>query len=281
MLLSFKRGFFAVAALALLQVSANAADISMHEVYEAAQAGHLREAQSMMQQVLRDHPTSAKAHYVEAEILSKAGQLPQARSELATAEQLEPGLPFASPSAVQALRERLNSTASTVRRSEAPNQFPWGLALLGVALLAAIVMFVRAMRQRSIMQSGAMLQGPSAFGPGPGYGPNYGPSYGPNAGPMGGGGMGSGILGGLATGAALGAGMVAGEALAHRMMGDGQHSSVVPDAQADNLVDNSGWDPNSNMGGNDFGVSETSSWDDNSSSWDSGGGGDFGGGDWS
>jgi hypothetical protein len=273
---TFKRSFFAVLMLALLQATATAADVSVHEVYEAAQAGHLREAQAMMQQVLRDHPNSAKAHYIDAEILAKGGQLAAARAELATAERLEPGLPFASASAVQVLRQQLSgSTATTVRQATEPSQFPWGLALLGLALVVAVVMFVRAMRQRSVMQAGAMMPGAN-YGPQPGYGqPGYGqPGYGPT---MGGGGMGGGIMGGLATGAALGAGMVAGEALAHRFMGDQGHSGgIVPDAQADNLVD-----PNSNLGGADFGVNDSSSWDDNSSSsWDSGGG-DFGGDSWS
>lgn len=276
-----KRGWFAVIALTVLQLTANAAEISLHDVYEAAQSGRLREAQTMMQQVLRDHPNSAKAHYVEAEILAKAGQLAQARNELATAERLEPGLTFASPSALQSLHERLNGSAPV--RHQAQASFPWGLALLGIALIMAAIMFIRAIRQRTL-QSAALqspLQNPSAFGP---NGPGYGPGYGPGVGPMSGGGLGSGIMGGLATGAALGAGMVAGEALAHRMMGDGQSSGVVPDAHAENLVERNDWDPNANMGGNDFGVNDAASWDDNSassSSWDSGGGGDFGGGDWS
>ena len=42
---------------------ANAADqISIHDVYQAAEAGNMAKAQAMMEQVLRDHPDSAKAH---------------------------------------------------------------------------------------------------------------------------------------------------------------------------------------------------------------------------
>ena len=58
------------------------ADPTVHQIYEAAASGHLDQAQQMMDQVLRDHPQSAKAHYVQAELYAKQGQLSLARSEL-------------------------------------------------------------------------------------------------------------------------------------------------------------------------------------------------------
>ncbi len=82
-------------------------DPSMQDVYSAAQSGHLAQAQQMMTQVLRDHPRSAKAHYVAAEIYAKEGNFSLARGEFNIAEQLEPGLPFAKPEAVQALRSQI------------------------------------------------------------------------------------------------------------------------------------------------------------------------------
>jgi hypothetical protein len=82
--------------------------------------------------------------------------------------------------------------------------------------------------------------------------------------------MGSTILGGLATGAAIGAGMVAGEALANRVMGNHDEHTFgdVPHSDMN--------DVNHDMGGNDFGLNDASS-------WDAGSGSDFGsgGGDWS
>ena len=122
MLRNVMRSLFAVAALALLQQAAMAADVSVHQVYEAAEAGRLTEAQTMMEQVLREHPNSARAHFVEAELLSKQGKLAAARAELTTAERLEPGLPFATPSAVQTLKERLST--QTVRTRTATEGSP-------------------------------------------------------------------------------------------------------------------------------------------------------------
>jgi len=76
-------------------------------------------------------------------------------------------------------------------------------------------------------------------------------------------------------------GVVAGEALMHRVMGDGHHDSgssgFIPPAQAGQL--DSSWDSPAqqpfDMGGQNFGVNDASSWDDGG---DSGGGG--GSNDW-
>ena len=60
-----------VLAFVLASISAQAADPSLNQVYQAAQSGNLGGALGMMDQVLRDHPNSAKAHFVEAELLAK------------------------------------------------------------------------------------------------------------------------------------------------------------------------------------------------------------------
>lgn len=234
---------------------------SFHQVYEAAQAGRLDQAQAMMDQVLKAHPNSAKAHYVEAELLARQGRLANAKDALATAEKLSPGLPFAKPQSVDTLKARIagGHTQASVPTRVAGTGLPIGTLLLGVGGLFLVVYFIRALTARRNM--GPMM--PSAAGQT--YAPNTGP-----VGGVGGGGIGSGIVSGLATGAALGAGMVAGEALASRFMGGNHETPIDPNA-AGNL-------PADDLGGNDFGInSDSSSWDDS--------GGDMsdlgGGGDWS
>lgn len=261
MLKHFTRALLATAVLGLSQ-AVFAADYTVHDVYQAAEAGHLQEAQSMMQQVLRDHPESAKAHYVEAELYARSGQFDYARRELKTAKRLDPTLGFAKQDAVEALQTRLAPDApnSSLR---ARTGFPWSYLLVGLGLIAIIAMALRALMQRSAVP--AVPYGPSAS-----YGA-YGPGYGPPGGGIGGG-MGSGILGGLATGAAVGAGIVAGEALANRFMDGGHSDEHLASEHLDSVQPSSDWD--NDMGGNDFGIGDNSSWDDSS------GGGDMGG-DWS
>ena len=69
-------------------VTAQAADPTMKQIYDVAKAGHLDEAQRMIARVLADHPNSAKAHYVQAELYAKAGKVSLARKELDTAARL-------------------------------------------------------------------------------------------------------------------------------------------------------------------------------------------------
>ena len=245
---------------------------TLHQVYQAADAGRLSDAQAMMDKVLRDHPNSAKAHFVEAEVLAKPGRLANAEAELGTAERLAPWLPFAKPQAVQNLRARIAAshhtapaaTAAHAVAAEPAGGIPWGMMLGGLGLVAAVIFFIRAMSRRNAN----ILPG----GSGPGYGYGYGPGaplqpYGAGGAaqpmPTAAGGIGSGILGGLATGAAVGAGMVAGEALMHRFTDGNRHEASPPPPAAP------GWDATpDDMGGADFGVADGSSWDDGSSGSD-------------
>lgn len=249
----------------------------MHQIYEAARGGHLDQAQQMISQVLIDHPNSANAHYVQAELYAKEGKIPLARAELGTAERLNPGLTEFNPRSVQELKSQLGMSTGSRSvgsspiamgspRSEA--HFPWGTVLI-LAVVAGVLMML--FRRRTPYSN----QYPTA-GPGPGAGPGmggapgggYGPGYGQP--PMGGGGIGSGIAGGLASGLAVGAGVVAGEELAHHFLDGGRHEGgVIPSAEASEPGSS-----NSDMGGADFGANDPGSWDD-------GGGGGGGGDDWS
>ena len=318
----FKRilAVFAVlfAALCLSTAAiAQSGDASLKQVYEAARTGHIEEAHQMMRQVLKDHPNSAKAHYVEAELFAKQGRNPEARTELAKAEELAPGLPFAKPDAVQALKSSLAARASAGGGNTSSNSsgnsnlsssntgitpaspparyetsgggssMPWGLMIGGAIVVFIVIAF---MRRRSD------AAGPAVYGPGgtpaqyngvpPGYGPTGGqpgygqPAYGqpgygqPGYGQPGYGappqqGMGSRIAGGVATGLAVGAGMVAAEQIGKHLLG-GNDAHAASSRNYDNNY-NPAPEQNDNMGGDNFGVNDASS-------WDSGGGGDVGGG---
>lgn len=275
------------------------AEPSLHEVYQAAESGHPEQAQRMMQNVLQAHPDSAKAHFVEAELLARQGQLAQARSELATARRLAPGLPFASEQAVSQLEHTLNGRAGTTSGapaavmpatlpspSHADSGFPWGWLVGGLGLLAALAFFLRNLNSRPAPMAGtgstgfpgnygpASYRGPQPLPPAPGGGTAaypQAPGYGyPPAAPMpapAAGGLGSQMLGGLATGAAVGVGVAAGEALMHRWLDDRPHGSgnetVVLPAQDTAYVSD-----NRNAAGGydyDFGVNDAGSWDDSSS----------------
>ena len=80
---------------------------TMHQIYEAATTGQLDKAQEMITQVLANHPKSAKAHWVQAEVYAKANNTNSARSEVLEAERLNPGLTEISAKAVRQLKSEL------------------------------------------------------------------------------------------------------------------------------------------------------------------------------
>jgi hypothetical protein len=258
---------------------------TMNQIYATAQAGKLDQAQVMVQQVLVAHPKSAKAHFVQAELYARQGNLPKAREALSQAQALAPGLPFAKPEAVQALQSQL--TARTVQvpatASASYNTAPpakssgsWMLpALLAAAVIGAAYFIFRRKPAQTYDQNpgyGNGLSGPQSFGNGGmqpagmqgGYGQQ--PVYGQPTGS----GLGGKIMGGVATGLAVGAGVMAAEAIGRNLMGNHDSGARASDNTGSN------YEPinsNPDMGGQNFGVSDTS-WDDAGSS-DVGGGGDW------
>jgi hypothetical protein len=261
-------------------------DATMHQVYLAAQAGKFNEAQSMMDKVLSDHPNSAKAHFVEAELLAKQGLFSKANAELNIAEGLQPGLPFAKPEVLQNLKVRIASSSNgavqpnNVKQdmpSIAKDWLPMMLLVLGVGLIILLIWFMSRRNTGRAATNNYASNVPGSNMPTTGTG-----GVGSLTGQPASGGVGSGLMGSLVTGAAMGAamgaGVVAGEALMHHFI-DGDKNNVTPEPPVHNpspwdTSSNSNLSDNDDMGGSDFGIADASSWEDDQS-----GDGD-GGDDW-
>ncbi len=257
-------------------VLADANEPSLHEVYQKIAAGQYAQADAMMKEVLENHPNSAKAHYIVAELRLQEGRLDEGRAELARAEVLAPGLPFAQADAVQKLRTQLGKSSALAAGSSSANSiFSNPIFWLLILVLVGGVMYFMKLRKREQANAVALGNGPqSSSAPNPTGGPPNGPGgpgspNGPAGAPNTGFG-GSGLMGSLATGAALGAGMVAGQALASHLMG-GEHGNR--DASGDMQP------PQSGRENTDFGVRDVSTWDDSAGSgnadWDDSGSGNF------
>ena len=282
------------------------AEPTLDEVYATAHAGKLDQAQVMIQQVLIGHPKSAKAHFVRAELYARQGDMDRARESLATADKLSPGLSFAKPESVQALRTQLagrnaprannglvpsnaaTATGSGYTRpvqysSPQPSSSSWGLPLLlaGGVIVAGYFIFRRRVPAPEPPPAGygyqqAGLSGPQTFGMGgggampAGYPPGGGGYPQPASS-----GLGGRIMGGVATGLAVGAGVMAAEAIGRNLMGHHNNADAAP--LSSGVSNNNDYQPignsNPDMGGADFGIND-------GGSWDSGGGSDGGGGDW-
>jgi len=249
---------------------------TLHQVYAAAQAGKLDQAQLMIQQVLISHPDSAKAFFVQSELYARQADLTRARDALATAEKLAPGLPFAKAQSVQALRAQLAGRSGPVAVSGAaphpvaPSPPAWLLPLLLAGGVIGLGYFLFRNKQPGAMAQAAYsnpggMSGPQGFGMG-NWAANQ-PPYGQAPGS----GLGGRVMGGVATGLAVGAGVMAAQAIGRQLMG----GPAVPAGTTNPLGINDfqALDSNPDMGGADFGINDASSWD--------GGGMDIGGSsDW-
>jgi hypothetical protein len=301
----------ASAALAVNAPALAQAEPTMNQIYQAAQSGKLDQAQTMVQQVLILRPNSAKAHYVQAELFARQGLRQKGLEALATADKLAPGLPFAKPEAVNALRTQLSAASGAAATTTTTKQAfgmdtpatatssisPALLLILGAGVVGLVVWLIRRKPAAPVNYSapasmaaatsagsggiGSGLNGPQTFGSGvaPAYGqPAYAqPGYGqPGSGQQPAGtGMGGRVMGGLATGLAVGAGVMAAQAIGKNLMGNDERSS---NNGAGHLNANAGnqlqpLSGNADMGGQNFGMNDSAGWDDAGSA-------DVGGGDW-
>jgi len=292
---------FGMPSLALAKTDAPATgEPTIQQIYDAANGGRMADADAMIEKVLKSHPNSAKAHFVQAELLAAQGKLDGARSALAKARELAPDLSFAKPEAVDRLTGKLDKAAAASTPTEpsrastppaAPEQTqsrtgsaPW----LPIALVGLLLVGYFAFRRRvPPPAASAPSYGPSPYAPNAPVAPTGYPSYGPGGGnwmqaPPPASAQGMGLGSALATGAAVGVGaVVAQEAVRHWMhdrsdtverndtprmadsgnteMGRGLWPSSSSDPAPERIVDN------------DFGITDTGSWDDNSTSSSDGG----------
>jgi hypothetical protein len=170
-------------------------------------SGQERTALSQLNGILQVHPQSGPAWYLTAEAQDAAGNESAARAALAKADQYAPGLPFAQPDKVAALRAHLaaapamSGTAMSGTVAGGKGFSPAILVIVGLVVLFLVMRFFR--RRRAVMPYGNGYGAgyPGGQGPYPQYPPGGGGGYG-----MAGSGIGGALLGGLAAGAGLAAG---------------------------------------------------------------------------
>lgn len=86
---------------------------TLDDVEHAVHRGDFSAAESMTREVLAARPNNAKAHYILAEILAHEGKLPEARTQAASARQLDPEIHFTAPDRFQQFEAQLSGRSRT------------------------------------------------------------------------------------------------------------------------------------------------------------------------
>ena len=280
----------------LVSGSAFAAD-GPKEVEAAIRQGNYTLAEQELRQAITEHPQSAKAHYLLAQVLAHEGNIGDAQKEAGQAKAIDPKISFTDPAKFNRFQAELNQAmapSTGVRRPAASARevpyaaveqpaaaqprssgsiWPW---VIGAVIVVLLFGWFRRRQQGVMNNPGYGQQGYGAPGPQNPYGNGPYPPPGYQQGPQGGSGIGGSILGGLA-GGVIGAAAVNAyenhERREEEQRGDFQSGNnfapSAPDSQ-DQAYDQLRNQP-IDTGNND------DSWDDNS-----GGGGDSfdgGGGD--
>jgi tetratricopeptide (TPR) repeat protein len=304
---SLKRLFQAlfVGTLALLTSMAFALP-APKDIEQAVQAGNYQQAETLVREVLREKPESAKAHYELGQILARQSRMPEAHKALIRAQELDPALkftnqpekfrdlfartgapapgatvssglqstPVVTPSAGQSSNNAQQRPAAAEGiGSSIPMSYVW-IGLIGVGILAFLL--VRNARNSSQPQPTAAYGNALATAGGPqrGFGGQPGGfggqpgygGYGPGAAPNSG--------PGAMTGAVVGglAGVAAGYALSKAL--EGNHHDAGQQSLHNSPASDQ-FQPMSSAPSQDFGAFDSGAGD----SWDSGGDSSGGGGD--
>jgi len=113
-----------VGALALLTSMAFALP-APKDIEQAVQAGNYQQAETLVREVLREKPESAKAHYELGQILARQSRMPEAHKALVRAQELDPALKFTNqPEKFRDLFARTGAPGSSVTVSSGLHSTP-------------------------------------------------------------------------------------------------------------------------------------------------------------
>lgn len=237
--------------LGLSAGSAQAAGSTPQQIQTMITTGHPDAALADLRAALRDHPRSGVAWYLKAEAEDASGRTLAARASLARAERYAPGLPFANPGRVAALKAHIAAAPRARKSAAGLLTHPAVLVLGGLAILFVLMRWYGRNRRMAVQPPSPYNQGFGPNGVQPGAPSPY---HGPGGG-FAGGGLGSSLM----TGLAAGAGFAAGERLFDGIAGghggtppaDPNGGGALPPDRDDGLMGNPGWDDNGGFGDTD------------------------------
>ena len=168
---------------------------SPKDITAAVESGDLARAETLLQEVLKEKPNSAKAHYELGEVLARAKRYDEALAQLNQARAIDPALKFASSpekfsqtvekvsaaaagAQTAATGQALKSVAAPAQSPAAPansgSSFPTGYVVGGALLLVLLFVLIRRNQAPRPRPMGMGLGMPRPMGAAP-VAPGYAP----------------------------------------------------------------------------------------------------------
>jgi len=254
------------------------------DIEAAVNSGKLAQAESMLREVIKEKPNSAKAHYELGQVLARETRYAEAQTELVRAKEIDPSMKFAqsadkynevfnkvtqqltAPTNTAATHQAADSASSAPHPAPSSAPLPLTYVWLGIGALGLMAFLIYRNRPQAILatSAAATASAPRGFGsqyaPAQGAAPYGQPGYGQPGYGQPGSGMGAGVAGAVVGGLA---GVAAGYALSKAMEGGSEHhagNAAAPDQREYIPMDQ----PAPDMGSFDSGSG--SGWDDAGSS---------------
>jgi hypothetical protein len=262
-----------VLSFAVLSTSVVVAEPTVKEIYQTAQTDRAQ-ALNMIAEVIKNRPNSARAHYIQSELLLQSGKKVEAKAAFLKSQSLDPALSFARPESVERLRTALGIKKSGNVFMDTDSMILWACGGL-LVLLLLMFMFRRKpstpeyspsynLQNRPITPytsnanvapaETAQTQTTTAT---PGNAQTAGTTQAPAAR--------SGMMGSLAQGAAMGVGVAAGATLVNHLL-NGNKANAAPAETPPTEPPAPSYVPDSN-----FGVSDSGDWGGDSGGYDDSG----------
>jgi hypothetical protein len=263
-----------VLSFAVLSTSVVVAEPTVKEIYQTAQTDSAK-ALTMINQVIKNRPNSARAYYIQSELLLQSGKKVEAKAAFLKSQSLDPALSFARPESVERLRTALGIKKSgNVFGMDRDHVILWACGGLLVLLL---LMFMARRKPRTPeyspsynLQNRPITPYTSSANVAPaGTDPTSSAAATPGAPGAAQAPARSGMMGSLAQGAAMGVGVAAGATLVNHLL-NGNKASAAPAEPTSAAAPAPSYTPDSNFGFSDSG----SDWGSDS------GGSDDSGGEW-
>lgn len=149
--------FLVAVAFGLMAIAAQA-EASFDQIQTLIQQQNYSAAEKGLEEIIRNHPKSAKAFYAMAQAQAGLGNQDKARKALDIATGLNPTLDFAPASSVQSLRDAITPQVSKIEAIEESHTMRNAMILLLLGVVGFAIWYARAEMKRKEQEEAELAE---------------------------------------------------------------------------------------------------------------------------